>query len=294
MTKKKKSLAKPSKKQRMRLAQMEEAGDGLIGIELGDLTPEEYKAIVLGDSYTTEKDIEKKKKLMSHEVYHKDYSEWRYYAVPFYPLSHNNAYSQGFGGKRFMRKEYVEYEEGIQRVIRLIDAERKLFKLYGDAYQLDITTIVTRASMFYQNGNFRRFDVDGVIKLAQDAIFKYLETDDSSLIEVTSRKVAVTNLPWEELRYSESPVWDLKGGVMLIGLRTVPRGDASYINDELERKIKAAMISEDYKEPTLNLRRGKKEQIKRQNKRQIQQSKLDKKNPQRYKNKKSTKKQEKE
>ena len=207
-----------------------------------------------------EEDLEKKKNPISHEVYNKSYSDWRHYAIPFFPLSHNNAYSQGKTGRRFMITEYEEYSKATTRMLRLIDNEHDLLKLYGDSYEIRFFTIITKGVMFYKNGNFRRWDVDGVIKLAMDAVFAYLEIDDCTVLDVTSRKLVVDKLPWPELRYSESPVWDLKGGVLGISVRTVPKSSVSKLTEDYREFSEGVLLSTEYVEPRLNMRRGKKEQ----------------------------------
>lgn len=237
-----------------------------------------------------EEEEEKHKNLINNNVYNKSYSEWRHYVIPFYPLSHNNAYSSGFGGKRFLRREYDEYKCGIIKVLLLADNEHSLLKLYGDAYEVEILAIMTKKSMFYEKGSFRKFDVDGMIKLVQDAAFEYLEYDDSSVVSVTSRKTCMPHLPWPEQRYSESPVWDLKGGIFILSLRTVPMKSVSELSDAVELKLAKAIVSSNYYEPTVNMNRGKKEQQRRLNKtlkKQVSLSKHDKSNPTRTR--KSTK-----
>jgi hypothetical protein len=206
-------------------------------------------------------------KTKMHEVYHKDVSEWRYYAVPFAPLSHNNAYGTARNGKRFIRAEYDEYKTNIKHVIRMIDRQQDQIKLYGDSYELVFAGVFTRDAMFFKKGSLKKIDPDGFIKLAQDATFEYLEVDDSTVLKVTSYKVEMTPLPFEEKRYSESPVWDLKGGVLVIGIRTVPLHRVSEITREddpqLREMISKAVRLENYIEPRVNMNRGKKEQARR-------------------------------
>ena len=229
-----------------------------------------------------EEEDERHKNIINNTVYHKGHSEWRHYVVPFYPLSHNNAYSSGSGGKRFLRREYDEYKAGIIKVLLLADNEHSLLKLYGDAYEVEILAIMTRKSMFYEKGSFRKFDVDGMIKLVQDAAFEYLEYDDSNVISVTSRKTCMPTLPWPEKKYSGSPVWDLKGGIFILSIRTVPMSSVNEVTDAISIKLKNAIVSNDYYEPKVNMNRGKKEQQKRLTKdlkKQVNLAKHDKSNP---------------
>jgi hypothetical protein len=211
-----------------------------------------------------------KRKAM-HEVYRKEYSPWRYYAVPFAPLSHNNAYGTARSGKRFMRTEYEEYSKTITDYIRLVDHQTDDMKLYGDAYEIVIAGIYNRDAFFFKKGSVKKVDPDGFIKIIQDAVFRYLEADDSTVLKVTSYKVEMTPLPFDEKRYSESPVWDLKGGVFCIGIRTVPVRRASEIkrddDPQLHELINNAIRLEDYQEPRVNMNRGKKEQARRHDRR---------------------------
>ena len=206
-----------------------------------------------------------------HDVYQKGYSDWRYYAVPFAPLSHNNAYGTAKTGKRYMRSEYEEYSKTITDYIRLVDHQLDELKLYGDAYEVVIAGIYRRDSFYYKKGTPKRIDPDGFIKLIQDAVFRYLEADDSTVLTVKSYKVEMTPLPFEEKRYSENPTWDLKGGVFCIGIRTVPLRRAGEIKREddpqLHELVSRAVGLDDYQEPRLNMNRGKKEQARRRDRR---------------------------
>src|ERR1700680_3993326 len=113
-----------------------------------------------------------KRKAM-HDVYQKGISEWRYYAVPFAPLSHNNAYGTARSGKRFMRTEYEEYSKTITDYIRLVDQQNEAFKLYGDAYEVIIVGIYRRDAFYFKKGSPKKIDPDGFIKIIQDALFRY-------------------------------------------------------------------------------------------------------------------------
>jgi Holliday junction resolvase RusA-like endonuclease len=211
------------------------------------------------------------KPVTNKEVFHKSYSDWRYYAIPFAPLSHNNAYGSSKGGRRFKIKEYDEYSSTITELIRMIDDQNDEIKLYGDAYEVMIAGIFRRDALFYNKGSLKKFDVDGFIKLIQDAVFEYLKCDDSTVLKVTSYKVEMNHLPWEEKRFTENPTWGERGGVFSIGIRTVPVQRIREIKREddpqLSEMISKAVQLEGYQEPRLNMNRGKKAQARKMDRR---------------------------
>jgi Holliday junction resolvase RusA-like endonuclease len=197
---------------------------------------------------------------MTEEVYHRGYSDWRVYAIPFFPLSYNQALNTNKGGTRFLVPEYGEYKDAIVDHIRWSDIEAKRNPLFGDAYEIELTALLLEERFFYKNGGYRAFDIDNINKLVIDAFFTYANTDDRHCISIYSRKFSVEKLPYPPRRYSASPVWNNhEGGNFFIKVRTVPRS-AVLTKSDWQPLIYEAHLFSGFVEPQLNMNRGKKKQ----------------------------------
>lgn len=110
------------------------------------------------------------------------------YIIEEIPISLNKIYSTGKKGIRFITKEAFDFKQRLSWYFCEQDYLNKRDKLKVEFYALEIIVCLEKEKLFFKNGNLRKCDLDNMVKLIQDALFSYLEEDDSKVIKLKVEK----------------------------------------------------------------------------------------------------------
>ena len=105
-------------------------------------------------------------------------------SIPIKPMTFNSVYSTARTGRRFMTKEGKDYKKilsiyanGLSHLRGLHEPLKFTFVVYGPW--------LNKAGKISKIAG----DLDGFLKMSQDAICEALEINDSCVIEINARKV---------------------------------------------------------------------------------------------------------
>lgn len=126
------------------------------------------------------------------------------FQIPLEPISLNHSHRNIIKGKRLMRiktEKTSRWESDFQACLSSINKYRDEFLKDYDpkkkAVQLDIFFYLNRDSFFTKSGtiNQRGKDLDNLIKVGNDQVFKWLGIDDSQLVKMSAEKIPTINEP---------------------------------------------------------------------------------------------------
>lgn len=106
--------------------------------------------------------------------------------IPGKPVPLNNAYSNGFRGKRFMVKRAVDFKKMVASIVR-----GKKFNFDERKHFISIEIYFYTAKLISKKGSVSKIsgDIDGKIKLIVDAIFGELGINDAFICHANVKKL---------------------------------------------------------------------------------------------------------
>lgn len=105
-------------------------------------------------------------------------------SIPIKPMTFNSVYSTNRQGRRFMTKEGKEYKKIISIYANGLNHLRGL-------HEPLMFTMIVHGPWLNKAGKISKIagDLDGFLKMSQDAICETLEINDSCVTEISARKV---------------------------------------------------------------------------------------------------------
>ena len=116
-------------------------------------------------------------------------SDARIYTILMQPISLNNIYPTGKGGKRYLRKDVKQLKKMIQDALWALDMQQKKKPLVSPFYEVVLIVWMPHDRFFFKNGKVRKLDVSNMIKVIEDALFEYIKQgNDSQVLTVSVNK----------------------------------------------------------------------------------------------------------
>lgn len=126
------------------------------------------------------------------------------FQIPLEPISLNTSHRNIVRGKRFMRIKTEKtslWEREFQQYLGMISNYRDDFLKEYDpkrkAIQIDIFFYLNKSVYFTKSGTISKTgkDLDNLIKVGNDQVFKWLGIDDSQVIKLSAEKIPTVNEP---------------------------------------------------------------------------------------------------
>ncbi len=112
----------------------------------------------------------------------------RTYRFELRPISLNNAYPdkrdrEGKVVGRRKSKAASGFSKAVEQAMWVEDSLRKLDRPHFPFYCVTYIFWLPQHAMFYKNGRLRKEDLSNFIKLTEDSILGYIQSDDSEVLE---------------------------------------------------------------------------------------------------------------